>query len=43
MSKKEKAEKIRFMRNQMKEFDRVGDVVRRDQMKKTIEEAKATW
>jgi len=31
------------MRKIMKEYDRRGDVVLRDQMKRTIEEAKDTW
>ena len=43
MDKKTKAAKISEMRKIMKEYDRLGDVVLRDQMKRTIEEAKDTW
>ena len=43
MDKKTKAAKISEMRKIMKEYDRRGDVVLRDQMKRTIEEAKDTW
>ena len=43
MDKKTKTAKISEMRKIMKEYDRRGDVVLRDQMKRTIEEAKDTW
>lgn len=43
MDKKTKAAKIAEMRKTMKEYDRRGDVVLRDQMAKTIAEAKDTW
>lgn len=43
MDKKTKAAKISEMRNIMNEYDRRGDVVLRDQMKRTISEAKDTW
>lgn len=43
MKKQEKNQKINAMKKLMKEYDRRGDVVLRDQMKRTIEEAKANW
>lgn len=43
MDKKTKAAKISEMCKIMKEYDRRGDVVLREQMKRTIEEAKDTW
>jgi hypothetical protein len=43
MSKQEKAAKIKAMMAMMAEYNRRGDVVLRDQMARTIAEAKATW
>ena len=43
MDKKTKTAKIRAMKATMKEYDRLGDTVLRDQMSRTIEEAKDTW
>ena len=43
MDKKTKATKIAEMRKIMKEYDRRGDVVLRDQMKRSIAEAKDAW
>ena len=43
MDKKTKTAKIREMKATMKEYDRLGDTVLRDQMSRTIEEAKDTW
>lgn len=43
MNKATKAAKIKEMTATMKEYDRRGDVVLRDQMKRTISEAKDTW
>ena len=43
MDKKTKAAKIAEMRKTMKEYDRRGDVVLRDQMARTIAEAQDTW
>ncbi len=43
MTRKEKREKIASMKALMAEYARRGDVVLRDQMKRTIEDAKAAW
>ena len=43
MDKKTKAAKIRDMKAIAKEYDRRGDVVLRDQMLRTIAEARDTW
>ena len=43
MDSKTKTAKINEMKATMREYDRLGDVVLRDQMKRAIAEAKATW
>jgi hypothetical protein len=43
MDKKTKSAKISEMRRIMNEYDRRGDVVLRDQMRRAIAEAKASW
>jgi hypothetical protein len=43
MDKKTKAAKIRDMKAVAKEYDRRGDVVLRDQMLRTIAEARDAW
>ena len=43
MDSKTKTTKINEMKATMHEYDRLGDVVLRDQMKRAIAEAKATW
>jgi len=39
----EKREKIANMRALMRHYDRIGDVVLREQMRRSIAEANATW
>jgi hypothetical protein len=43
MTRKEKTTKIRAMIARMKDYDRRGDKVLRDQMRRTIDDAAATW
>ena len=43
MNSKTKTTKINEMKATMREYDRLGDVVLRGQMKRAIAEAKATW
>ena len=43
MTKVEKKAKLDAMKAQMAEYDRTGDVVLRDQMARSIEEAEASW